>query len=155
MDKAKDKAKEFQKHTKLPCEKDENCFMFLPLKLGMQILGVLNILSVIMSGLGISNGLSPFSIMTLAASGIACAVGLYSSLLWVNWFKEDNQENTGKVVGFTKIMYMIGCLCSIVFGVLFILMAKLAIGAIIRVVITILLTIILGWYFFQITVRYH
>ena len=108
-----------------------------------------------MSVLGIFTGLSPLDIMKLAASGIACAIGLYSTFLWVKWFKEDNQENTGKVVGFTKIMYIIGCLCSVVFGVLFILMAKLAIGAIIRVVITILLTIILGWYLFQITVRYH
>merc|ERR1712146_63138 len=151
-----DQAKDLQKHTKLPCEKEENCLICIPLKLGMQIFGVFAVLG------GVLNALNAVLIFTVnVVFGLIfivfSLVSLYNAWIWFQWFKKNDQEATGKVVWFTKILYIVGVILNIVFGVLFIVMGVYpnVVYAIVSVIINILLTIVVGWYFFQVTVRYH
>ena len=52
MTDAKAKAAELQKFQKFPCEKQTHCCVCIPLKLGMQIFGVLTIIGAVLYLLG-------------------------------------------------------------------------------------------------------
>ena len=159
MNKAREKAKELQKHTKLPCEKDEKCLMIIPLKLGMQIFGVLNIFGFVCGVLGIPVALTE-GVLQLFMQLISVAINGYFAMLWYDWFQKDNKETTGKIVRFTKMMYVLGCVITVVFSALCILVGAYKAGIMVifmifMALINITLTIAVGWYFFQVTVRYH
>ena len=151
-----DKVKDLQGHTKLPCEKETHCLICIPLRLGMQIFGVLSIIGGILNIFSILGAFS-VSLITGVVTLVFCLVGLYSAFLWYTWFKKDDKESTEKIVWFNKICYIVGVILTIVFSILFLVMGGLKAGlyGIIAVVANILLTIIIGWYFFQVTVRYH
>ena len=51
MTDAKAKAADLQKHTKFPCEKETHCCVCIPLRLGMQIFGVLNIIGGVLNAI--------------------------------------------------------------------------------------------------------
>ena len=125
----------------------------------MKLFGFFTILGFVLNLLGLVGSLSHFNIIALAISGIACAIMGYSSMLWYKWFKEDNKETTSKIVWFTKIMYLVSCVLTVVFGVLGILLgqveAKYLVSVIVGTIINVILNIIVGWYYFQVTVRYH
>ena len=92
-----DKAADLQKHTKLPCEKDENCCLCIPLKLGMQIFAVLSILG------GVLNAINAVLILTVSlVAGIIVlafsAIGIYIAFVWYQWLKKNDQESTQRVV---------------------------------------------------------
>ena len=115
-----DKAADLQKHTKLPCEKDENCCLCIPLKLGMQIFAVLSILG------GVLNAINAVLILTVSlVAGIIVlafsAIGIYIAFVWYQWLKKNDQESTQRVVRMCKFLFMIDILLNIVFGVLFII----------------------------------
>ena len=89
MDKAKDKLADAQKHVKLPCEKEENCLVCIPLKLGMQIFGVLSILG------GVLNAINCILILTVSIVWglifvLFSLIGLFNAWLWYQWFKKGD-----------------------------------------------------------------
>ena len=88
-----DKVKEAQKHTKLPCEKDENCLICIPLKLGMQIFGVLAILGGVLNAI---NGIMLLTVNIVAGLIVVLfsLVALYNAWLWYQWFKTGSAEAT-------------------------------------------------------------
>ena len=92
-----DKVKDLQAHTKLPCEKETHCLMFIPLHLGMKIMGAVSIISGVLNVLAVLKALSAGVIYGVIAI-IFCLAGLYSAFLWFNWFKKDDKETTGKLV---------------------------------------------------------
>ena len=131
---------------------------FKRVKLAMWALAGANILSAIISILGIYRALyPPFNLIALAYSIIGSAIGIYSTILWYNWFQDANRETTGRIVQFTKIIYVHGSLTSAIFSVLFLVAGGLNVGyfTIIRVVINIILSVIMEWYFYQVTVKYY
>ena len=129
--------------------------MYLPD--GMYIMSYFIYFGFFMSILGVLRAIFPLNLVNLVIMSINAGACGYVAIIWWKWVKLDVEETTAKVVWVTKIWYLVGCVSTIVFNILFLVMGgyKGGIVAIVMVVINIILPIVIGWYYFQVTVRYQ
>jgi len=96
-----EKLREIEWENNFTKEKDTCCF-FIPIKLGMQILGVLTILSALSVIFGAIQSINIMIIMAIFMFVVG-AVMIVIAKAWFEWLKDDSSETREKVCEMAKI----------------------------------------------------
>merc|ERR1711998_423788 len=134
---------------------DAKCCLCIPIETGMKIMAILSMIGGCFCILG--------AVMTILQSIVAgifflifCAWPLYVAFVWYKWFKEDTSENTQKVMCVMKCQFIVACvLVGLMFVLAIMAIAEQGIGVIIPVIINGAIQLFFGWYYWNVTKRYH